>query len=157
MTISEQLAKNFRDVHFGGNWTDVNIKDLLADLTFEEAIIKVHDLNTIAALLFHINYFVDVTLQVLEGGPLDGHDKFSFDCPDLSSEADWNHLVNKALVEADRFAVLVSRMPDAKLWEDMADAKYGSYYNNIQGIIEHTHYHLGQIALIKKIIRSQSI
>jgi hypothetical protein len=28
--------------------------------------------------------------------------------------------------------------------------KYGNYYRNIHGIIEHIHYHLGQIVLIEK-------
>ncbi|MBT8271226.1 MAG: DinB family protein [Bacteroidia bacterium] len=154
MTISKQLAKNFHEVHFGGNWTEANLKSLLADVTWEEANKQVYQLNSIAALLFHINYFVDVTLKVLEGGPLDGHDKFSFDCPPINSRADWDNMIDKARRDADRFAALVAILPEEKLWNDMADPKYGSYYNNIQGIIEHTHYHLGQIALIKKIIRS---
>ncbi|HAI83731.1 MAG TPA: DUF1572 domain-containing protein, partial [Chitinophagaceae bacterium] len=33
----------------------------------------------------------------------------------------------------------------------------GTYYRNILGLIEHTHYHLGQIALIKKIIRNTHV
>ena len=30
--------------------------------------------------------------------------------------------------------------------------KYGNYFRNLTGIIEHLHYHLGQIVLIKKLI-----
>jgi hypothetical protein len=32
------------------------------------------------------------------------------------------------------------------------DEKYGNYYTNVQAVIEHCHYHLGQVVLIKKII-----
>ncbi|NNK88584.1 MAG: DUF1572 domain-containing protein, partial [Flavobacteriaceae bacterium] len=120
MTISKQLAKNFREVHFGGNWTEANLKSLLADVTWEEANKQVYQLNSIAALLFHINYFVDVTLKVLEGGPLDGHDKFSFDCPPINSRADWDNMIDKARRDADRFAALVAILPEEKLWNDMA-------------------------------------
>jgi hypothetical protein len=74
MTITAQLAKNLRDVHFGGNWTWSNLKEQLAD---------------------------------------------------------------------------------SILSEDFTDKKYGSYYRNIIDIIEHMHYHLGQIAILKKIIRQK--
>ena len=32
--------------------------------------------------------------------------------------------------------------------------KYGNYYRNLHGVIEHAHYHLGQIALIKKMFQN---
>ena len=53
-------------------------------------------------------------------------------------------------------AQLVERLPQETLWEDFTDKKYGTYYRNLHGIIEHTHYHLGQILIIKKIIHAQT-
>ncbi len=44
----------------------------------------------------------------------------------------------------------IEQLPESKLWETFSDEKYGNYYRNIHGIIEHIHYHLGQIVLIKK-------
>ena len=32
------------------------------------------------------------------------------------------------------------------------DAKYGTFLRNIEGVIEHSYYHLGQISLIRKLI-----
>ncbi|HEX2616896.1 MAG TPA: DinB family protein, partial [Flavobacteriales bacterium] len=150
--LQQHIAKHFRDVHFGGNWTTVNVKDALAGVTWQQSITKVHDLNTIATLLFHVNYFVAAALQVLKGGPLDAHDKYSFDHPPISSQADWQRMVDKALDEAEQFAALVEQLPEEKLWADFTDPKYGTYYRNIHGIIEHTHYHLGQIVVIKKML-----
>jgi hypothetical protein len=48
-------------------------------------------------------------------------------------------------------------MPDAKLTEYFSEEKYGNWYRNLHGIIEHAHYHLGQIVLLKKLIREKSI
>ena len=48
---------------------------------------------------------------------------------------------------------MLEKLPENRLWENIADPKYGDYYRNIQGIIEHNHYHLGQIALMKKIVK----
>ena len=155
MTNTEQIAKHFRDVHFSGNWTSVNLKTTLADVTWEQATTKIHSLNTIAVLVFHINYYVSAVLKVLQGGPLDAHDKYSFDLSPITSEKEWQDLLNKCWRDAELFAALVEKLPDDKLGEDFADKKYGNYFRNLHGIIEHTHYHLGQISLIKKIVNQK--
>lgn len=152
MNISALIAKQFRDVHFGGNWTSVNLKDTLQDVNWEQATTKVHSFNTIAALVFHINYYVSVVIKVLEGEPLNASDKYSFDVPPIASQEDWENLLTKTWKEAEIFAALVEQLPETKLWEDFSDNKYGNYYRNVHGIIEHIHYHLGQVVLIKKLL-----
>ena len=152
MNVTAQLAKHLRDVYFGGNWTASNLKQHLSELTWQQAITKVPSFNTIAALLYHINYYVSAIIKVLEGGPLDAHDKFSFDHPPISSEQDWQNLLDKTQADAERLAELIEQLPDAKLGETFLDGKYGTWYRNLAGVIEHTHYHLGQIVLIKKML-----
>ncbi|HVI44239.1 MAG TPA: DinB family protein [Chitinophaga sp.] len=152
-TSTKQIAKHFRDVHTGGNWTSVNLKDTLVDITWKEATTKVYDLNTIAVLVFHINYYVSAILKVMHGSPLDAHDKYSFDLAPLSFEEEWQALVNKTMTEAAQLAAMIEELDDTQLQNDFADPKYGNYYRNLLGVTEHTHYHLGQISLIKKIVR----
>ena len=152
MNLTAQIAKHFKDVHFGGNWTSVNLKQTLADVTWQQATTKIYSLNTIATLVFHINYYVSAVLKVLQGGPLDAHDKYSFDLPPIQNQENWEKLLNKMWTEAEDFAILVEQLPESKLGETFFEEKYGNYYRNLHGIIEHTHYHLGQIVLIKKIL-----
>ena len=152
MNLTAQIARHFREAHFGGNWTSVNLKDSLAGITWQQATTKVDSLNTIAALVYHINYYVSAVLKVLEGGPLDAHDKYSFDLPPIQSREDWEKLLTKTWADAENFTSLIEQLPEGKLENDFSDKKYGSYYRNLHGIIEHIHYHLGQIVLIKKII-----
>ncbi|MBK6622817.1 MAG: DUF1572 domain-containing protein [Saprospirales bacterium] len=156
MDLTKQIAKHFREVHFGGNWTSSNLKDNLADVSWEQATTQVYSLNTIAALVFHLNYYVSGVLKVLQGGPLEIKDKFSFDLPPILSREDWEKLLDKTWADAEHFASLVEQLPESKLWEDFTDSKYGNYYRNFHGIIEHLHYHLGQIVLVKKIL-SQTV
>lgn len=153
MTITEQIAKQFRNLYYGGNWTFVNFKDTLSGVDWKQATTKVDSLNTIAVLVFHTNYYVSEVLKVLKGEPLLAHDKYSFDLPPIQSEEDWNKLVAKNFTDADLFAELIERLPEEKLWETFSDEKYGNYYRNLHGIIEHCHYHLGQITLIKKLLQ----
>jgi hypothetical protein len=155
MSLSFQIAKHFREVHFGGNWTTSNLKDNLADVSWKEATAKIHSLNTIAALAFHASYYVSVLLRVLNGKTLDAKDELSFNHPPIHSQEEWNNMLSKTWSEAEQAATLIEQLPEDKLWEDFTDKKYGSYYRNIHGIIEHMHYHLGQIALIKKLLREE--
>lgn len=152
MNLPNQIAKHFREIHFGGNWTFSNLKDNLADVSWQQATTQVYSFNTIATLVYHIHYFVAAVLPVLQGGTLDAHDKFSFDCPPINSKEDWDGLLNKLFTDAENLALLIEQLPESKLWENFTDEKYGNYYRNLHGIIEHTHYHLGQIVLIKKIL-----
>lgn len=152
MNITTQIAKHIREIHFGGNWTDANLTDNLADVTWQEATTQVYSFNTIAALVYHIHYFVSAVLKVLQGEPLDAHDKYSFDHPPINSQKDWENFLNKVWGDAEKMASLVDELPETVLLEKFTDEKYGNYYRNIHGIIEHAHYHLGQIVLVKKII-----
>lgn len=156
MTLNQQIAQHFRSVHSGGNWTAVNLKDTLSGITWQEAITPVQNLNTIAVLVYHMNYYVSAVLKVLRGAPLQASDKFSFDLPPITSEAAWQALVTKALSEAEEFATAIEQLPEERWMEVFTDEKYGNYYRNIHGIIEHTHYHLGQISLIRKLLRGTS-
>ena len=152
MNITGQIAKLFRDAYFGGNWTAVNLKDTLADVTWEQAATKVYSFNTIAVLVYHINYYVRVVSKVLMGEELNASDEFSFDAPPVRSHEDWVNLLEKTWSEADTFAGLIEKFPEDMLGEIFFNNKYGSFYRNLHGVIEHAHYHLGQIVLIKKII-----
>lgn len=152
MNLTAQIAKHFRDVHFGGNWTSVNLKDSLVNITWQQATTQVYSCNTIATLVFHTNYYVSAVSKVLQGEPLDAHDKYSFDHPPIQSQEDWEKLLDKTWTDAEKFANLIEQFPESKLGETFSDEKYGTYYRNLHGIIEHFHYHLGQIVLIKKIL-----
>jgi hypothetical protein len=142
MNLSQQLAKHFREVFWGGNWTSVNFKDSLERLSWQQAKTKVLSFNSIAALIFHINYYIAAVARVLQGEALNASDKYSFDLSPIQSEKDWETLLNKFWFDAENFATLVEQLPEDKLWDDFYDGKYGNYLRNIQGIIEHTHYHL---------------
>jgi uncharacterized damage-inducible protein DinB len=152
MQLSKQIAKHLREVYFGGNWTASNLKESLADVTWQQATTKVYSINTIATLVYHMTYYIGGVIKVLHGGPLDISDKFSFEHPPINSQEDWEKMLDAVWADVEAFAVLIEQLPESRYWEDMLDGKYGNYYRNIVGIIEHCHYHLGQIVLIKKII-----
>lgn len=154
MTLLQQIAKHFKDVFFGGNWTVSCFKEQLKDVSWQQATTKIDGYNTIIALTYHCHYFVAALLDVLEGKLLTAHDKFSFNHPQIQSEQDWQDFLNKIWNDVELAAALIEQLPDNKLNESFVDEKYGTFYRNIAGTIEHTHYHLGQIVLIKKLTQT---
>ena len=153
MKPTTQIASRFREVVLSGDWVaNTNFKQQLSDISWEQAIRKIGSLNTIAALTFHVDYYIAGIVNVLEGGSLDIRDKYSFDMPPVQSQGDWDRLRDKLWNDAEKFAKLVEQMPAEKLSEVFTDEKYGSYQRNIDAMIEHAYYHLGQIVLIKKLL-----
>jgi len=156
MSTTSQLAKRFREVLLDGKWiANTNFKDQLSDVTWEQATMKIDSLNTIAMLTFHIDYYVAGLINVFEGGDLEIRDQYSFDLPPIENDEQWETLKNKLWKDAEKFASLLEQIPDAKMNEVFVDEKYDTYLRNIDGMIEHCYYHLGQITLIKKMILSK--
>lgn len=127
-------------------------RDQLSHVDWKQATTRIGSLNTIAALTYHINYYIAGILNVFEGGALEIRDKYSFDLPPIRSKEDWDNLLNGMWANAEKFAAHVERMPDEQLEEPFVDEKYGNYRRNIEGVIEHSYYHLGQVSLIRKMI-----
>lgn len=151
MHLSKQIAKHMYDVHFGGNWTTIHVQEVLENVTYQQAIFQVKDFNTIAHLTYHINYYVSEVMHVLKGNELQASDKVSFHLPKDFNSKDWGTLKQKTLTDAKQFSKLISEIAPDKWDTYFSHKKYGSYFRNMVGILEHTHYHLGQIVLIKKL------
>ena len=153
MTTNSAIANRLREVLLNGKWiANTNFKEQIGSVSWEQAIQKVDNLNTIALLTFHINYYMVEILNVFNGGKLEISDKYSFDLPAIKTEKDWNNLVNDFLKNAEQFANQVEQMDNSLLMQTFVDEKYGSYLRNIEGVIEHSYYHLGQVSLIRKMI-----
>ncbi|MEI2271526.1 DinB family protein [Sphingobacterium sp. ML3W] len=147
------IASRLREVLLNGYWiANTNYQEQLADISWEQAILKINNLNTIAALTYHINYYLKGLLAAFETGKLEINDKYSFDLPEIVNKNDWDKLRSDFFINAALFADKVEQLNAEIFDKPFFDEKYGSYLRNIEGVVEHSYYHLGQIVLIKKII-----
>ena len=157
MALNEYLVQRLKEILTEGTWVvGTNFKEQIIDLHWSKAIQKIDDFNTIADLTFHIHYYIAGVANVLEGGTLDIRDKYSFDAPPIESEQDWKILVNRFITDSERFIRLVENLPAEMLSSTFVDEKYGTYYRNIDVLIEHTYYHLGQVLLLKKRLKKSN-
>jgi uncharacterized damage-inducible protein DinB len=156
MTRAHSLAARLREVLLTGRWiANTNCQEQLLATQWEQATQQVGSLNTIAALTFHVTYYLQGLLHVLQGGKLEISDKYSYAFPAITSENDWRRLVSEFLHSAEEFSRQVEQLDDSWLERPFAEEKYGSYARNIEGVIEHSYYHLGQVVLIRKLLASK--
>jgi uncharacterized damage-inducible protein DinB len=158
MTLNEQIAKQLKDLFLTGQWigTNLNLKAQLDDVDVEMANATYESLNTIAMLAFHINYYLEGVMNVFKGGTLDIRDQYSYNMPSITSQQEWNTMRENIYRNAEYFVYLVEQMPTSKLNDPFTDEKYGTYLRNLMGMLEHSYYHLGQIVLIKKLLKNKS-
>lgn len=155
MTRTARIANHLRQVYFGGNWSGSCLEENLASLSHQEATEVQGAHNSIATLVFHIDYYVRAQLDVLQLGVLTAHDRKSMACPPIRNESDWDALRSAALRNGEALSKSIENLPDVQLDEIFVEEKYGTYERNFLGLIEHCHYHLGQIALLRKLLRSE--
>jgi len=148
------LVENILQVYEGNNWTDVNINDTIKDITYEQAQQKTAaSSNTIASLLHHLYYWNGIIMQRLEGENPSIPEANGFDVEKLNNENDWDILKEKTHQSFIQLTVAVSKFPEEKLYDTYAEGR-SSYFKNLHGIVEHAHYHLGQMVILKNLIRS---
>jgi len=153
MTKSEQLANRLREIILNGTWiANTNFKGQIENLDWKIATKKIESLNTISILAQHIHYYIDGIKNAFNNGKLEIRDRYSFDFLPIESQIEWETFQNKFWDDTEKLAELIEKIPEEQLNENFVDEKYGSYLRNIDGMIEHSYYHLGQIVLIKKII-----
>ena len=153
MENNRELAKRFSDVILNNSWVANNsYKNQLTDLPLEVVLFKYQSLHNIAALAQHVHYYIAGILNVFNGENLDIKDIYSFDFPPINTIEQWHTFLAIFWTDAASFTQKLEEMDENTLNSIFVKKEYGTYYFNINTLIEHSYYHLGQIVLIKKLI-----
>lgn len=152
MKKTNLIAQHLTDVHHGNNWTSVAIADTIDDVNWEEAFAPVpFSPNTIASLLNHIAYWNGIVAERGRGikPVIAAHN--GFEIQEAAPEY-WEALKEELFRSATGLAEVIRGSDEEKL-EAPILPEHSSAYKNFQGQVEHAHYHLGQIVMIKKYLR----
>jgi len=156
MNQNQLIAQRIREVFLNGQWiANTNYKDQISLLSLEQANRKYSELNSVAQLVFHINYYLEGVLEVFEKGELNIRDKYSFDMPEITNVFQWQNRVNNLLNNAEKLSHTIEQMDENLLYSPFVDEKYGDYLRNLEGLIEHSYYHLGQISLLNRLGKAE--
>lgn len=147
------IAQHLLDVHEGGNWTEVSLKEILVDVDFIEAsLLTPASPNTIASLLSHISFWNRVMVERIAGIEVEVPVSNGYDAKVLSSEAEWTTLKNDNTNSSLELANAILKIDEQKLLQEILPGR-PTMYKSLQGSVEHVHYHLGQMVIIKNLAK----
>jgi len=155
MKITELIAQHLLEVHEGNNWTEVDVTQTLGDVTMEEATYQtIASPNTLAALLHHLTFWNRVIVKRINGIRVEEVPDNGYSVPELLEEADWQQLKADNIQSAHELAAAI-RQFNIDALEQPILPEHSTAYRNLQGSVEHVHYHLGQMVILKKLIRAK--
>lgn len=154
MDIKSLVSQHIREV-LKGNWSDIFLTDVLQDVTLDEANFIPPSKNSIAMLVHHLKFYNDVVILRLQNDtrPVN-YETNGFDVPVLSSGESWQQLKEDTFSSFIKLAEEVEAMPEGKLFE-LTPSGSATFYKTLHGVVEHAHYHMGQMMIIKKLIRNK--
>lgn len=154
MEHSDRFAERLSEVFLKGQWiANTNFRLALEDVSLEESVHSIDGLNSIYKLAYHVNYYLSGLCKVFEHNILDISDRFSFPENQAETPGQWETFKIDFQLNARRLISLVEKLTDSDLDAAFVHPQYGSNRRNLEALIEHAYYHLGQISLIKKLVR----
>lgn len=153
-TLASQLSQQIRSIYFDDdNWVETNLQAQLQTLTWQQATTPVAPFsNTIATTFYHLHFYINRLVQRIGGSTPPPTDYDSFAHPPISSQTEWQQLLDTAYQQAEQLTQLVAHMPDQQLLGIPPHLKNMSYYTNISDVVQHVYYHFAQIMMLKKLI-----
>jgi uncharacterized damage-inducible protein DinB len=152
MKETERIRVLVKALYNGHPWLDVNMVDNLSKLTWQQAGRKLHPrLNTIWEIVDHMVGWRMNVLQRVQGAVIQTPANNYFAPVTKQSKADWTATLERFQVSQDAWIDFLERSDDDIL-EKTYPVNQMSFYEQIQGIIQHDAYHLGQIVLLVKLL-----
>lgn len=145
--ISEQLRRAFT----GGSWHGPSLKELLADVTVEQAAAHpVKGAHSIWELVLHIHVWEKAALGAAQGVAIAEPLPDEIQWPAHSVDADsWAQTLSMLFVFNEALCRTIEKFGDERLAETVPGREYDFHFI-FNGVIQHSLYHAGQIVLLRK-------
>lgn len=155
LRISDQLRRAFT----GDPWHGSPLQVLLTGISAEQAL--AHPLpsaHNIWELVAHIDIYVLLASGAIEGVPMARMFGTGDDWPPIQSNGPeaWASVTAKLFEDGEALAAAIQVFPDERLSGIVPGRDYDFYYL-FHGIVQHSLYHGGQIAMLKQALPEQAV
>ncbi|HEV8486831.1 MAG TPA: DinB family protein [Blastocatellia bacterium] len=134
----------------GNAWHGPALKELLSDVSAAQAAAKpLPAAHSIWEIVLHIAGWQGVASQRLKGESV--AEPMFGDWPAVTDKSpeSWEKALTRLGSAQDELITQISRLSESALQETAAGTDYSVYFM-LHGVIQHTLYHAGQIALLKR-------
>lgn len=145
--IADQLRRSFE----GGAWHGPALMEVLEGVTAQQAAARpIAGAHSIWELVLHLWAWTEVEIERLAGKSVEEPAAGDFPAVTDTTEAAWRDALHTLeRIHRDLFAA-VEQLPESRLGE-MAPGRDHTIYFMLLGQVQHTVYHAGQIAILKKV------
>jgi len=150
MAEVKRIADQLKRAYEGQAWHGPSLKELLAGVTAEQAAARpVAEAHSIWEITLHISAWESAAIERLKGRYVEEPDEGDWPAVEDASESAWQGALAKVESKHMTLRDAIANLDDDKLKTPLAEGKQSAYYL-LHGVIQHTLYHAGQIALLKR-------
>jgi hypothetical protein len=148
---SIRIADQLRRAVNGDAWHGPSVREVLEGVTAAGASEHpVAGAHSIWELAVHIDAWVGASLEATEGVAMPWPIPAEMDWPPIGEGSSaWTEAKDRLFATAERFAKTVESFSEARLRETVPGRDFDFYFL-FHGVVQHSLYHAGQIALLKK-------
>ena len=156
MKETERIADQLKRAFYGEAWSGPSVKEVLENVTPEVASMgAVPGAHSIWELVHHIGAWVNIVRRRVNGETFTVTPEMNFPPVADTGEAAWNESLSSLDRAEEELRATILRLPETRL-EQSAVAGGDTCYVLLHGAVQHSLYHAGQIALLKKAAASRS-
>ena len=153
MNETQQIADSYRAATLKGAWYGPTLAELLAKTSPEQAVTPPRPgAHTISALLQHLLLWNERIRNTSDTNPLP---RWEPEKEWAESPIPWNELVSRWNRSRDLLEERLRTFPPEHLAKKVPGRDY-PYETMLRGIVGHTIYHSGQIAMVLSMLKSRS-
>ena len=158
MRETERISNQFERAFNGEAWHGPSVLELLEGVTAPQAAAHpIPGAHSIWELTLHIAAWEDACRRRLEGDPAQLSDDENFPPTTDTSEAAWESAKRKLIDVHRRLLDVIATTDDSRLDQpiiDSTETTFSTAYVTLHGGVQHSLYHAGQIAILKKAIEA---
>ena len=158
MSETERISNQFERAFSGEAWHGPSVLALLDGVTAAQAAAHpIPGAHSIWELTLHIAAWEDACRRRLEGDPAQLSDDENFPPTTDTSEAAWESAKRKLIDVHRRLLDAIATTDDSRLDQpiiDSTETPFSTVYVTLHGGVQHSLYHAGQIAILKKAIEA---
>lgn len=153
MTSTQRIADLYRGATLGGAWYGPSLAELLADTSPDTATrAPLTGAHSISELLQHLLLWNERIRNTSDQSPLP---RWDAEREWAEPPIPWSELVARWNESRSLLEQRIRTFPVSDLGKQVPGRDY-PYETMFEGIVQHTIYHAGQIAMIRSMLRSQS-
>lgn len=150
MRETERIADQLNRAFVGDAWHGPAVMEILEGVTAEEAGARQFaDAHSIWELALHIEAWTRACRRRLQGEHAQLSDAEDWPAVTGSDEGAWRQTQESIKQAHEELAAAIKELEDSQLEQPIVEGM-SSVYVTLHGVIQHSLYHAGQIAILKK-------